>query len=93
MSWLRATATATAAICASFAPASSRAMAPRRRSSNCWAPKSSLKSSARSATDLKAKKRAELEKQLEEQKKDAEEPEGGEKGRVSLRGILRCVFG
>jgi len=28
--------------------------------------------------DLKAKKRAELEKQLEEQKKDAEEPEGGE---------------
>ena len=29
--------------------------------------------------DLKAKKRAELEKQLEEQKKDADEPEGGEK--------------
>ena len=28
--------------------------------------------------DLKAKKRAELEKQLEEQKKDTEEPEGGE---------------
>jgi large subunit ribosomal protein L17 len=30
-------------------------------------------------TDLKAKKRAELEKQLEDQKKDADEPEGGEK--------------
>src|SRR5271156_2902751 len=29
-------------------------------------------------TDLKAKKRAELEKQLEEQKKDTGEPEGGE---------------
>jgi len=29
--------------------------------------------------DLKAKKRAELEKQLEEQKKDTDEPEGGEK--------------
>jgi large subunit ribosomal protein L17 len=29
--------------------------------------------------DLKAKKRADLEKQLEEQKKDGEEPDGGEK--------------
>jgi hypothetical protein len=29
--------------------------------------------------DMKAKKRAELEKQLEEQKKEAEVPEGGEK--------------
>jgi large subunit ribosomal protein L17 len=29
--------------------------------------------------DLKAKKRAELEKQLEDQKKDGDEPEDGEK--------------
>ena len=47
---LRATAIVRAAICASSAPVFRRAMAPKRRSSNCWVPKSNLMRSARSAT-------------------------------------------
>ena len=74
--WRRVTATARAAICASSAPASARAMAARRRSSNSSAPKSNSRAKRQKRDEIKAKKRAELEKQLEESKKDEEK--GGE---------------
>ena len=57
----------TAAICASSAPASRRAMERRRPSSSCSAPSTSWTRSARSAPKPRAKRREEIDKAMAEQ--------------------------
>ena len=72
-----------AAICASSAPASRRATAPRRPSSNCSAPRSSSTSSARSAPT--SRPRSAPSSKSSSKREEGSRRRGRRRGRLSIR--------
>ena len=84
--WLRATATARAAICASCGPASRKGDGAEKAFIELLGAEKQLEVKRQKRDEVKAKKRAELEKQLEESKK--EEEKGGEEAPSFIRSSL-----
>ena len=78
MSWLRATATAHGGYLRIIRTGFQQGDGADKAFIELLGAEKQLEVKRQKRADLKAKKRAELEKQLEEQKKEAEETKGGE---------------